>query len=769
VALKVTNTYPSQTAQLVKVGEPLFIGLRPDTGIVDINSIRKVYGTSGVIHKGVLPESVTNAPYQTTIDTPERAFPKGSSNVVTLPSGNLNLQSATGSISDLSVYEISVPITGVKSPLAYFKFQVTNTWTSINPTWSDLANMVGPYFGLEYGPYNTGCYAFLRRPTIGTGSLVVGGPLTNYSSARPNQTSFAGFDWVAASGNFVEIYIWFNTTATVPLIEVWATTTAGNVPTIYMQSPVGSLGTYPSRTTNSDNFRYGTSDLVRMFMGFNGAAGESVTISDWKLIPDFSTAMLNGQTMSGYLSTLRSDGVITYAASNNSLPTSSKPARFTPITGSGTIPPIAELRTVPGRPSVPDRLQLTRGEITDLSGYTREEPRLGELSAGFLLELDMAVKNTAAGDAGSGFFVDDGVKRFQVSSINTISTQTYGLLKSPTYPLDVGSYYLRDGLDNINTRKTVNLTYDRIRDSIKVALDTDVLVDENSSITLPASTTANTIGFGFLTTSGLGSVCDFSSILFVPGYKAWDALDGDFPQASALSVAEPGNPFVSNQVGTGSVAITDKLSIIKESIALSNSVYSYTKVEALAETHAIFLEFSFKVSSFNDLTGRHFPASGLTECGVCAHFGNKSLVITPVTTGMGGRKLAIVPASGTAGLISNAVESRPYMATCDWTQTTKVRVLYIPFDSIKLWINVFTGEPDITIPWTGEFNLLEQVKTASLEFGHFGENSASRSEWNYFRYGCGVGYDTSIQKVFTDNPAPYEFDGKLLSLVEFDE
>jgi hypothetical protein len=108
----------------------------------------------------------------------------------------------------------------------------------------------------------------------------------------------------------------------------------------------------------------------------------------------------------------------------------------------------------------------------------------------------------------------------------------------------------------------------------------------------------------------------------------------------------------------------------------------------------------------------------------------------------------------------------------DWTQPRKYRLVYRAYDKLELWTDAVVGSPAISIPWNGStagFDLPEDITPSSLVFGHFDEDTASRTAWKFVRWGQGHGYDVAITQLYKDGPQSYHFDGKVFGLTEVDE
>jgi len=100
-----------------------------------------------------------------------------------LSAGSIVLTKTSNNDGDLGIYELNIPIHEGDSIMGYFKFRKksaglrTTQIGATSPTWWEM------YFGVEHGTFNTAAYAFLRNNGSG-GSIVFGGPLQSYNTAR---------------------------------------------------------------------------------------------------------------------------------------------------------------------------------------------------------------------------------------------------------------------------------------------------------------------------------------------------------------------------------------------------------------------------------------------------------------------------------------------------------------------------------------------------------------------------------------------------------
>jgi hypothetical protein len=144
--------------------------------------------------------------------------------------------------------------------------------------------------------------------------------------------------------------------------------------------------------------------------------------------------------------------------------------------------------------------------------------------------------------------------------------------------------------------------------------------------------------------------------------------------------------------------------------------------------------------------------------------------------GIGGRKIGVVPGSGSESDILNQTPlGIKFSSEVDWTVLNQYRVVVQAFQSIRVWAGSFMAEPLITIPWrnaTDGFDLPLDVTTPGVAFGHFNHftlPSSSTTKWKFFRWGHSNGYEVAVGQKFSSGVPSYAFGGKAFILSEFNE
>jgi hypothetical protein len=471
----------------IKPGQFMHMGLKSETLSVQLASVSADIGLSSFSHFGTLPEDSTTLDDIGVIqsfETSERRRPITGEVAKSILAGSIVLTKTSNSLGEKGVYELKIPITPGNSVLAYFKFRKKSAWTTYNPDWCNLTNMVGMYFGVEHGTFNTAAYAFLRDNGSG-GSIVFCGPLQSYNTARPGQTELAtdldpvnvgSQGWMSLADNAViEFFIRINTYTNPFRAELWTRIASTPAPVFQGSIPLGSLGQFPNSVfTNS---RSGTSETATLFFGNIGRAGDVLQVDDWALFPDFRANLKSGTPPPNCNRLIVPDVPILYRSADRKLPSDLSVARWFPVTGPGTLQPDPELFYQPGTYLKPAWMSLTKSEA-GIKAFKRTEPRLETQSDGFMVEAFLAGTSTSrVGDLiGPGFVVEDGTRAYRVIMLETSSQKLYGLHSSGPVTAS-SSYYLPDHEIDFRSLKLVRLTVDRLRSKVYVHVDNEKVIE----------------------------------------------------------------------------------------------------------------------------------------------------------------------------------------------------------------------------------------------------------------------------------------------------
>ena len=769
MALKAVNMVPLVGADSVSPTDPVVIGLRSETATVDTGSISVSMGFSGVVHGTVIPEAddaLARKIESITLQTVENRVPVGATATRDIVSGSLVITKTTNSPSDACVYAIRARLTTAASVLGYVKFRTNSAWQTQSPDWLDKTTVVCPYFCLENGQHNTALYVFLRKDG-GSSKIVVGGPLLGLTAERPHETSI-DVDWAALPDNSViELWMHFNQygPSNLPIVELWVKLPSDSGPVVKHTTNTSNLEHFAPEENGYFNARVGPDDFATLYMGNAGLTGDVLTIDDWALFPDFRSAIKEGVQSQDHTFAMVSDLDSPYVASDGKLPTATTPKRWFPVSAWSDL---QERLVTPGWAPKPSHAALVKS-VDEPSGLERYEPRIAKRVDGFMVEAFMSADRTSVATdqvLGAGFGVDDGEKIFQVVTVFD-PTITVGVSKTLDSPGDAASYHLPGQSVDWRSRKLIRMTMDRHRDELKVE------VDDETVLTLPVSTSdfpTTSIGdgkvyFGHLVNVQERGELRVSYLNYLNRYKAWEATDLDLPEVAAIpfDLVENGNGGVDSGLSTG------ELTIRKTDVDTAGTYRYYSRSESLNGSDGLYLDFAARVVNFNGVDSTLMTRGVWTGAGIKINFGANSMTLGFFECGVYGRKLGIIPGSGSIDdILSQTALGRAFSTSADWLYSDRYRVLYVPGKYINVYKGSLMFPPAISIPWensTSGFDLPMDDTEASITFGHYDENTASVTAWKYIRFGQGNGQDLSVTQNFPEGLQSHHFGGKAFYLV----
>lgn len=764
------------------------MGLKSTALSVDISTLRVDLALSNIINRGVLPEADVNLPTSgvvVTLETSERRRPLVGTIGKSLSGGGITLTKTGVSAGELCVYEIEVPIEERASVLGYFRFRTRTAWNQSTHDWCNLSNVTGMYFGLEHGTFNTAAYAFLRNDGS-SGSLVVGGPLQAFNSARPGQTEYGNFNWLLYPNNsIVELWLYFNvpgypdpfSPSDVPLIEVWAKGPGDAIPVVLGRIPVGSFGTFPSPPfTNS---RLGVSQKARLFFGnISSVAADVLQLDDWAVYPDYQMGAFEGIRRPNHNLIIRPDVPMAYRANSNLLPDELVPGRWFTATDIGNAPN-PSLHFQPGSRDAASYIVIPKLEAGQKTAFFREEPRLETRLDGVVVEAFIAAESVSNdGHAlGTGFGISDGVSFFEVLAVQSPDKRTWGLVKDIANLSDIDLGYHTGVEVDFRTLKLVRLVIDRRRPVSlgggKAILYVDgvkVLTKDLGSDTFPLALSATgKIYMGHLESPNAASKLNVALLDYLVRYLAWEGEDHLSPEDAGI---DAGVRFSRNVSGSGTTSIVgDTLKI--QTLSPGDGA-SFLKRQNFSEVHGLQVDFRTRVDIYTGIGGETFASKSFLGVGLILFFGNKQLELSFYDCGVHGRFIGIAPADLDRSQIINQTEiGRAVSARVDWTQMTDYRLIVKGKDRIELIIDSAVDRPAIVIPWrndTDGFDLTSNgLAQPGLIFGTFSNQVTSTSYWEYVRWGMSNGYEVALQREYPNGFPSSAFGGKALLSVNVEE
>jgi hypothetical protein len=786
VTIKLVNTTPGDVADPLAPGDAIQFGVKSSALSIVPGTLHAELGMTSVKHNGLLPDvdpALTALEATVGLASPELASPVTGQASGTISGGSLVLTKVGNGARDASIYSIKIPIRQNASVMAYMKLRKKTSWQSLNPAWCSLSNMKGAYVGLEYGPANTGLYAFFRDNGA-NGSIVIGGPQAGPTQVRPSQTELTSLDpnvanqgWkLLADNDTLEIWIYVNLFSNPYTVEVWSKRSTDVSPQVLATLPLGSLGTFPVVAGLSQNFRTGPDNHATLFFGNSGLDGDVLQIDDWAIYPDYRELIDEGEARHNATLLMQPDAPVVFDASEGEKLESLNLGRWIQIPDSGAVV-ATRWKYQPGRPSRPIYTTL-KGE-GHYAGLQKLEPRLEALQDGAMFEAFLAGESShpVGSGTGMGIGIEDGTKSWKLLFIEDPTIRTVGILKDTSLAGSVSGYYTIPGLD-YTSLKLVRLVIDRRRSEISVYaenMDTPALTLPLSSV-VPPSTMGGRMVAGFLTNMGVTGDLNIARLNYLARYLAWEGRDNFLPDSGSVNAGVRFTYSASGDGGAspGIVSISGGvLSIVKNSYNENGSYRFFTRAADISEQKGLLVDFRVGIPSYSDIGG--VPNDILTDCGAGLrfYFGNKLLRLGFFDCGLFGKKIGIIPGSGSANdIIDQSDLGRAFSASHDWTQMTSYRLIVRAYKSIEVWTGPLDGEPQIVIPWrndTDGFDLPLDGTTPSMQFGHFDGLTSSNSKWVYLRWGISNGYEVSVRPSFPDGRPSYLFNGKVFSLIDVGE
>lgn len=781
------------------------MGLRSETLKVPLAQTLIEMGLTNVSHHSILPENDTelqDIEAEVVLETSERRRPIDGVTSRSIVSNNLVFTKNNMLDGEQGIYEVKMPIKQGASCLAYFKFRTKTAWALSNVDWMTLSNMTGMYFGLEHGTYNTALYAFLRDNT-GNGSLVLGGPLQAYNSARPGQVDVVagvphaitpGFEWKAIADNSVaEIYIFFNSAGyetaptagvplNVPIVEVWTKLPADLAPVVQAYIPVGTLGTFPSSLlpVPFTNSRPGVSETATIFFGNIARTGgtDILQLDDWAFFPDFRLAVYEGHERPNHNLLAQPDAPVEYRASSNKTPFELIPSRWFP--DSTGVPPAPSLVYQPGRRQQAAHVLLPK-TIPGVSGIHRTEPRFEQLSDGIMVEAFISgeVVSPVGDGTGMGFAVEDGSKLYQVMMVGNPLRKFYAIAKDLLNLNDATLGYHVPATDqDFTSMKLVRLVIDRRRPAGIGGGKAQLYVDEEltlttdlSADTFPASSSpTGLVRLGQLGLNAATSKIKLAFLSYLSRYLAWEGVDNLLPDDAGINA---GVLFTLDQSGGGSQVMTDGTVVIDKSGLGGITKNTFVRDQSFGEVDGMQIDFKVQVETYADAGGAQFAQNSPTGVTLAIYLGTKKVEVGFYDCGAHGRMVALLPSTGDVNdIINQTTAGRAVSTPIDWTEMTQFRLVVKGHDRLELIVGAKTNPPSITLPWrndTDGFDLPASVSTPRIVFGHSFADTTSKSKWAFLRWGLSNGFDIAVQQEYPDGYPKYLFGGRALIKSVFDE
>lgn len=752
--------------------------MKDDASSVRLGSIEISAGTTSIGFDGVLPESspvLQSLEAEVSYVTTEHRQPFSTSVAKSISGNSIVFNKTSNDDFEKTLYEIKNPAKRDSSALGYVKFKTNTSWVQHSADWCNLSLMAGPYFALEHGSFNTAIYGFLRNNGT-NGSLVLGGPMQNFSTARPSQTEVP-LNWLTLpNGTSVELWFFFNITgynpSHIPVVEVWMKRSGvDSAPLLVSQIQMSLLGEF--RKDTFPNSRPSPEDNLVLTFGLAGKNGDSLTVEDWKLFPDYRLSASEGMALSASSFSFSPDAPVFYRVSDGLTPEQVSPGRWFPVVEGSFVRPQSYLFYPPGK-TTPYAMHFEKSNAY-AGAFQKHEPRLETSEGGFIEAFMFGTQTTRVGDTfGSGIALDDGTNVYRAVMIETPAFKTIGIAKNDFDTTEAG-YYLPASNINWNTPKLVRLSVDKTRATVSLFVEEVLELEVPLASGFPSSSGAGRVMFGNLTAVDSRGFSRFVEVNYSPRCRAYEPKDQLLPSAAPYSwtLVGPAAPLAASTVWFDPpTPDATSLVIDKEDPSLPGSAIYYRRVDDFSSEKGLFVDFETEFNYYADAFGHGFGSSTVIECGINIELGNKVLKFRFIECGLLGKFVGFVPGSGSEQDLINQTElGRSFSAPLDWLARTKFRLVLRGGLSIELWSGTLMQKPLITIPWrdlSQEFDLPILVSAPAISFGHFGDNSLSEVKWFYFRYGISNGYEVSVSQQYEGDLPAYLFGGSAFVRSEFD-
>lgn len=266
----------------------------------------------------------------------------------------------------------------------------------------------------------------------------------------------------------------------------------------------------------------------------------------------------------------------------------------------------------------------------------------------------------------------------------------------------------------------------------------------------------------------------FSHVSYLPRYLAWEAEDSLKPDDTTV---DSGVRFTKSAVGGGGEGISPfGITIVKSGFTSGTEYRYYKRTQAFDNVGSVQVDFAANLVEFTNENGQISAANTAIDAGLVIFLGDKRVYLNFFDCGAFGKKLGIIPGSGTPqDILSQTALGKSFSTAADWTGYNTFRVVVRSFESIQVWVGDVTKAPAITIPWRNTvdgFDLPLDITSPAIAFGHFNflsNPSSSTTNWRYVRWGYSNGYDVAVSQQYPDGHPKYLFGGREFLLSAFDE
>ena len=717
MSIVLVNTKPGDIPGRLVPGRPVDFGFR-NTDIrssLRLNSLNILGGMSRFTGAGIPVPVAGSSVALVTVGDGGYASPTGT---VSTSSG-LSITKGYDTEDEAGIYRVHFPCDANSTALALVRFRVSpDAWRASGRRWSQSDGILPPFLALRHDGLGGRVCAYLRQSGGSYGATLEGLLPDQIPGQRVMAPPYPGS----------------------PSSVTLALRVSGETGTVELFGSIDDLPLQGPLVTTSMESLVGSStasgDGVSLFFGNCGVANTSVVVEEWGLYPDFPNWVQGGMSAPSVTLQRLPDSPCVYDPKGGYTPEEYPVHPWRPVGST-----LTSLHPSIGNPALSEAFDLKR---TVYPAYLfRAEARVG-FSSGSLLEAAIKIPGAPAGVRGPILRIADAVRQYDVG-------------------IDIGQGEAHLTLAG----QEVSFSPDAYTD-LRMCLDprdhrVHLLVNGVHALSAPDSDfppRSGDPGFyvGFLQ-EGTPATLRIRHLEYLTDYHAWEGSGGQMPNSSELLRIYGSDEYLEN----GSLVL-DK----------GQTGYGLTggyRVDALMQPwDGLWAEFSVQA----EYAANHRDASGRLDTGIgfFVDLPGQSLRLGLFSCGLGGRRIGVVPGSGSpSDILDLTALGRAFSTPADWRKEQVVRVEYRGGDSIKIWVNSLrTSDPQISIPFNpaaGRFDLPQTLiaqDRVGISFGYSLSDIVARTRWRFFRWGLSKGFDFSLSRKYPQGFSPYLFGGKFLLL-----
>jgi hypothetical protein len=585
---KITNTTPGDYPGPLVPGSSAVFSLKNDAGgFVDFNTLNVRYGQTGIVHSpGVLPEDNYALPATIAIAAPERVTPVDYVPFRSINNSDIRIAGGANSGVVAGVYEVSAPIYEPSAVLGVVSFKYDSTWSTGSRYWTDISDSLGLYFGLEYGPSDTGVFVSMSQ-----GNIIAGGPLSGFSQARPGQIVSSLIDWrILASGDLITLYFIVDELA--DTASVLYQDLNNPIPVLVCSfSSLQNVGNFPLPNTGYPQSRGAISNTAILYFGHGGGLTDVLDIVDFQLYTFAPLGVRGNNTTPHHAIQYAPDLPIIYKTSDSVLPTHQSICRWNKY---GMSDGDIGLYYLPGKALVPIYTNIGKNAGTDFVGIGRIEPKLHDsiLPTSFMVEARVSGSSVVSNgvETGMGIAVELSDIGFfltllEVGAVKTVGLRVGGNVNRATQAAYIipGLYPdLGEGPQSIipvdwTTPRVLRLTFGN--DNLELYVDnleTPILrVGLTEGPDFPSSGVLNRFSVGHFGGVATAGILHIDYITYLNNYTYWGPNSGYI--GVPTTIGEPPPPLLSESTapdtgidsGAGYLASTSESGTPEDSAAMA--------------------------------------------------------------------------------------------------------------------------------------------------------------------------------------------------------